>query len=237
MPKPIVCLTCGPDPSRRKQGNQFAAFNESEGDDDDSGGGVCDAPTAIALTSEEGARLLSECGDRAAYDRIWPHFKKQSGTAMCGPATLAMLMNALRGDNVWSEDDVLLRGPPALRDKVRLSGCTLHEAAALARTAGVEASIHRGDAAWLVDALTTGRALVAANYHMTTAGQPPFSGHHSPVAAYHAASRRFLVLDCWPHTGPAWLEADALIAATELHDPESSQPRGFLILCENSKKP
>ena len=75
-----------------------------------------------------------------------------------------------------------------------------------------------------------GCALVALNYHMTTAGQPPFGGHHSPVAAYHAENRRFLVLDCWPQTEPAWLEADALVAAAALHDPESSQPLGLLLL-------
>ena len=52
----------------------------------------------------------------------------------------------------------------------------------------------------------------------------------TPVVAHHAESRRFLVLDCWPQTEPAWLEADALVAAAALHDPESSQPRGLLLL-------
>lgn len=227
MPKAIECRTCGPDPSRRKPGNGFSALNDSESDSDSDA-----APPAIALASEAGARLLSECAERRAYDRIWPHFKRQTGATACGPATVSMLLNALAiGEAPWTEDGVLARGPPALREKVRASGCTLDEAAALARAAGADASVERG-ASRLLDSLAAAAngALVALNYHMTTAGQPPFGGHHSPVAAYHAESRRFLVLDCWPQTEPAWLEADALVAAAALHDPESSQPRGLLLL-------
>ena len=64
MPKSIQCLTCGPDPSRRKAGNTFAlAFNDcdSESSDDDA------APQNDAPPSDDGAApptllsLPSEC--------------------------------------------------------------------------------------------------------------------------------------------------------------------------------
>ena len=185
------------------------------------------APLAIALASPAGQRLLAECDERAAYDALWPHFKRQDGKTMCGPASLAMLLNAIGGETTWSEDAVLARSP-ALAPKVRASGCTLAEAAALARAAGAECAVERG-AAGLRAALRSG-ALVSLNYDMTTAGQPPFKGHHSPVAAYHEAGARVLVLDCWPHTEPAWLDADALAAAATLADPETGQPRGLLVV-------
>ena len=73
-----------------------------------------------------------------------------------------------------------------------------------------------------------GEGFVLLNYHMTTAGQAPFGGHFSPLAAYHARSRRFLVLDVWPDTEPSWLDADALVAAMRAVDSESGLPRGWL---------
>ena len=73
-----------------------------------------------------------------------------------------------------------------------------------------------------------GEGFVLLNYHMTTAGQAPFGGHFSPLAAYHARSRRFLVLDVWPDTEPSWLDADALVAAMRAVDSESGLSRGWL---------
>ena len=73
-----------------------------------------------------------------------------------------------------------------------------------------------------------GPGLVVLNYHMSTAGQTPFGGHFSPLGAYHARSRRFLVLDVWPDTEPAWLDGEALLAAMRHVDDESGQSRGWL---------
>ena len=71
---------------------------------------------------------------------------------------------------------------------------------------------------------------VLVNYHMSTAGQRPYGGHVSPLGAYHAGSDRFLVLDTWPHTRPAWLSADALWAAMAATDAESGMSRGWLVV-------
>ena len=69
---------------------------------------------------------------------------------------------------------------------------------------------------------------VLVNYHMTTAGQRPFGGHFSPLAAYHAPSGRFLVLDVWPDTGPCWLNGRFLWAAMASTDPDSGHSRGWV---------
>ena len=52
-------------------------------------------------------------------------------------------------------------------------------------------------------AAARGPGIVLLNYHMTSAGQPPFGGHVSPIGAYHAPSRRLLVLDVWPRLNPS----------------------------------
>ena len=41
-------------------------------------------------------QLLRECtpADRAAYDLLWPHFERQRGLTMCGPASIAMVVRA-----------------------------------------------------------------------------------------------------------------------------------------------
>ena len=56
-------------------------------------------------------------------------------------------------------------------------------------------------------------------------------GVHSCVSQpmdYHARSRRFLVLNVWPDTEPAWLDGEALLAAMRHVDGESGQSRGWL---------
>jgi hypothetical protein len=79
----------------------------------------------------------------------------------------------------------------------------------------------------LRDALVTSDA-VLLNYHMGTAGQRPFGGHFSPLAAYHQGSGRWLVLDVWPETQPCWLSGDLLWAAIASTDSESSLSRGWV---------
>ena len=71
---------------------------------------------------------------------------------------------------------------------------------------------------------------VAANYHMTTAGQPPFGGHFAPLVAYHHDSDSFLLMDPWPKTEPLWVTWDTLWPALQKVDPESGMSRGLLFV-------
>ena len=80
----------------------------------------------IALASAEGARLLEGATERAAYDALWPHFRQQRGRTMCGPNTLAMLLDALEVPTSgarWDEDAVLADDRPGA--PTRVAGCTL----------------------------------------------------------------------------------------------------------------
>ena len=70
---------------------------------------------------------------------------------------------------------------------------------------------------------------VLLNYHMSTLGQRPFGGHVSPVAAYHAPTDSFLVMDTWPRTEPVWAPARRLWDAAVHVDDKSGRSRGLVI--------
>ena len=229
-------------------------------------------PAPVPLRSSRGQKMLRGCApaERRAYDALWPHFARQQGRSLCGPASAAMLLRAMGSaaprveaadggaggaggaGAVWDEALVLGASAAELGAKARRRGLTLGEmrellqglglrceAATLGSPTAPESATEgaQGGAqgaggtdeacAPLLAALR-GEGLVLLNYHMATAGQPPFGGHFSPLAAYHARSRRFLVLDVWPDTEPAWLDADALVAAMRAVDSESGLPRGWL---------
>lgn len=208
----------------------------------------------VPLESADGQQLLQSCvaADRTPFDALWRAFARQVGRTMCGPASLAMVLRSKPGatslaDGGWAEDDVLGKVPADMAAKVRRCGMTLPEMVEVTTgiTEGLTAHPHHfhhqpaggADAsacddetllAPLLAALRAPDSRVLLNYHMTTAGQPPFGGHFSPLAAYHAPSRRFLVLDVWPDTEPCWLDARRLCAAMRAVDNESGKPRGWV---------
>ena len=68
------------------------------------------------------------------------------------------------------------------------------------------------------------------NYHMSTLGQTPFGGHVSPVAAYHAPTDSFLIMDTWPQTEPVWAPAGQVWDAILHVDKNSKRSRGLVII-------
>ena len=70
---------------------------------------------------------------------------------------------------------------------------------------------------------------VVVNYHMSTLGQSPSYGHHSPLAAYHTETDRFLLLDVWPDTSECWATSSSLFAAMNTVDDVSNTTRGYCI--------
>ena len=217
-------------------------------------GAAVETAAVVPLASADGQQLLQSCAaaDRAPFDALWRAFARQVGRTMCGPASLAMVLRSRPGamplaEDGWKEDGVLGTLADEMAAKVRRCGMTLPEVVELAagivdgltahphhlhqpaRGDGGDGASARDDAlAPLLAALRAPDARVLLNYHMTTAGQPPFGGHFSPLAAYHAPSRRFLVLDVWPDTEPCWVDADRLCAAMRAVDNESGLPRGWV---------
>lgn len=73
---------------------------------------------------------------------------------------------------------------------------------------------------------------VIANYNMSMLGYDELKGHFSPLAAYDEESDRFLVMDVWPDTPPAWVKTEDLFNAMSSVDSDSHLPRGLLHIHE-----
>ncbi len=78
--------------------------------------------------------------------------------------------------------------------------------------------------------LKTPGDFILVNYQRGAMGQKE-SGHISPLAAYNAASDRFLILDVAAYKyPPVWVSAQTLWAAMNTLDKSAGHTRGFVIV-------
>lgn len=200
----------------------------------------------IALPSPEGVAMLAASRPIGGYLRLSPHYEPQLSPKFCGPATLAICLNALgllppaTADPVrprFTQANVFTPRTEAVRarHKVEREGMGLtvfaefaaaHGGRPEARFAGDESleafrSLAR-------EVLADARRCMAVNYFRPALGQEG-KGHTSPLAAYDAASDRFLVLDVsrvrYP---PVWVRAEDLFAA--MNTRAGANTRGFAIV-------
>jgi glutathione gamma-glutamylcysteinyltransferase len=201
----------------------------------------------IPFSSPLGRDLFREslqAGDMEGYFPLAEQFHTQAEPAFCGLASLVVILNALaidpgrlwRGPWRWFSEELLDCCQPL--EQVRARGLTLDDFACLARCNGARVELRRPAAASLEDLRrdlhascrsAEGPHLVAA-YDRGVLGQTG-SGHFSPVAGLHAGRDLALVLDVarfkYP---PHWVPLSLLFAAMEPHDPDTGQPRGYLLL-------
>jgi glutathione gamma-glutamylcysteinyltransferase len=198
----------------------------------------------VDFSSPEGRQLLREAladGTAEAFFPLIAHLHTQAEPAWCGLGTLVTVLNALQIDpgRTWKGPwrwfgEELLDCCKKL-DAVGAEGLSLHEVACLARCNGASVrEVHGDEGAFRADLLTTVRSpagpFFVANYDRQALGQTG-AGHFSPVAAWHAASDRALVLDVarfkYP---PHWVDAATLWAATQVQDPATGAARGWLVM-------
>lgn len=200
----------------------------------------------VPLPSTEGVSLLMAGGLVDDYLRLSAHYVVQDTPKFCGPATIAICLNALDLTPPESADG----HPPKFtqhniftprteglrtRDQVSREGMGLsvlgefvaaHGGAPEVRFAG-EGSLDSFRAEAL-DALADPNRYVAVNYFRPALGQEG-KGHTSPLAAYDEASDRFLVLDTsrvrYP---PVWGRAEDLFTA--MNTRAGQRTRGFAII-------
>jgi hypothetical protein len=201
----------------------------------------------VALDGEEGHALLDAAEARASLVPLMMHFTTQRSPVYCGPATMAMLLNALGlprppvartpGRRLFDQDNVLNPAVEAVitRRHVGRLGMSLQQFGGALRAHGLDVEICHAEHTTLdgfreAAVATLGRTgrFVVANYQRADIGQER-CGHLSPLGAYHGGSDRFLVLDVARYRyPPIWVRADELFAAMNTRPKDMT--RGYVLV-------
>jgi len=190
----------------------------------------------IAATAVEGRRLLAESLARADYQPLMNTFEPQRRPAFCGVASSVAVLNALRPSRPrLTQSGFFPDLPTELR--VTFAGITLQQLGELLRGHGAEVEIVFAadtslDAFRAVARENLSRAgdYVLVNYQRGSLGQRE-GGHVSPLAAYSAATDRFLILDVAAYRyPPTWVSAADLWNAMNTVDSTSGRTRGFAVV-------
>jgi hypothetical protein len=204
----------------------------------------------IALDSAEGEALLIGAEARADYFPLSIHFVTQANPAFCGPATIAMVLNALGvsrppsdltlGLGMFDQENVFTPATEAVKPQAEVmrNGMTVDELGALLGAHDLKAEVIHASDSNLDDFRKTAIGeigeddhFVLVNYLRKAIGQEA-GGHISPLAAYDADTDRFLILDVSRYKyPPIWVEAAALFAAMDTPDSDNGdKSRGFVIV-------
>ncbi|MEZ0470828.1 phytochelatin synthase family protein [Luteimonas salinilitoris] len=201
----------------------------------------------ITLESSAGRELLAESEFIADYERLTANFVPQSRRAFCGAASSVIVLNALGSPGApLDQSSFFSDSARRIKDPLRvsLSGMSLGQLGKLLRAHGVEATvIYASDTdvdhfrAIARSNLMTSEDFVLVNYQRAMLGQVEM-GHISPLAAYHAETDRFLILDVAAHKyPPVWVSTDALWNAMRAPLRESSpRTRGFIVVREEASR-
>jgi Phytochelatin synthase len=204
----------------------------------------------ISLNSEEGERLLLQSNARQSYWNLSLQFLTQKTQSFCGVASIVMVLNALGTPapttpayepyRVFTQDDFFNdRTEKVLRQSVLAEkGMTLDQIGQLLGSYGVHAEVHHAGEAKLDDFRKSAMEHVAkpgeyvlVNYLRRSIGQER-GGHISPLAAYDAATDRFLILDVARYKyPPVWVKAGELFDAMNTTDSDNeNRTRGYVLI-------
>jgi hypothetical protein len=203
----------------------------------------------IALDSEQGRTLLLAAEANQAYFPLSLHFVTQDHPAFCGPASIAMVLNALRvprppsqltlGLGLFDQENIFDARSEAIKSRaaVKQAGMTLDDLGGIIAAHDLDIAVHHAGESSLDEfrrlAVTELRGkdrFVLVNYLRSTIGQRSM-GHISPLAAYDKEGDRFLILDVSRYKyPPVWVEAADLFAAMNTIDGDSHQTRGYVIV-------
>jgi hypothetical protein len=202
----------------------------------------------IALQSDEGVALLFEAEAYADYAPLSVHFVTQQHPAFCGPATVAMVLNALDvprppsemtlGLGMFDQENIFNASAQAAKPRADIlrNGMTLDELGAVLASYDLNVEVRHAEESSLDEFRETAVAdlgdkdrFVLVNYLRSAIGQER-GGHISPLAAYDSDTDRFLILDVSRYKyPPVWVEAAALFNAMNTPDADNeNRSRGFV---------
>ncbi len=207
-------------------------------------------PNLIPLTEPAGLNLLAGSGHRADYGALAGALLTQANLAYCGVASSAMLLNSLAVPaptvpgygpyRFWTQENFfddaatrLVKAP----ELIARQGMTLDQLRQLLASKGLKVrAIHGLD----IDLLALRRLLASSlanptdrllvNYDRRQLGQTG-GGHIAPLAAYHAASDRVLILDVARYRYPSvWVPLVKLWHSMRSLDSASGLSRGLVVV-------
>ena len=204
----------------------------------------------IAFATPAGEALLLGAEARNDYFPLSIHFTTQANPAYCGPASMAMVLNALDvprppsnatlGLGMFDQENIFTPATEAVKPSAAImkGGMTLDDLGGVLAARGVHVDVqHAADSSLeafrktAVATLADDDHFILVNYLRKTIGQEA-GGHISPLAAYDADSDRFLILDVSRYKyPPAWVEAATLFAAMNTPDSDNhDKTRGFVVV-------
>lgn len=209
-----------------------------------------------AFSSPRGKQLLVEAFGASTAESYWKlteHFVNQSDPAFCGVTTLLMCLNAMGVDpnirwrggwRYYGSEDVLLDRCCFSAERIRRKGIVLEDFLRLGRCHGLTVDLQRPPPPEdnnynesldqlrndVRSILSNDHSLMVVSFSRLCLGQTG-DGHFSPIAAYHEATDRVLVLDVARFKyAPYWVDMQDLFRAMRELDTVTNKPRGWFIL-------
>ena len=213
------------------------------------------APSLTDYASPLGQQFLLESTAKADFWELSANFLTQITQSYCGVASSGMVLNSLdlqapdderyRPYRMFTQDNFFADSAtqavlPA--EVVLRQGMTLSQLGQLLASHETQVKVvHAGDISLaefreqVVANLTQPNNYVLVNYLRREMEQQT-GGHISPIAAYHAASDRFLILDVARYKyPPVWVKAEDLWRAINTVDSVSGKTRGFVLVDNPSR--
>ncbi|GMT15260.1 hypothetical protein PFISCL1PPCAC_6557 [Pristionchus fissidentatus] len=214
----------------------------------------------VDFSSPEGKKLFTEAlleGNANIFFKLSSQFRTQDDPAFCGLSSLVMVLNALEVDpgkvyndyypvkprKVWMapwrfyHETMLDCCVPV--ENIKKNGLTLAQVSCLASCNRLNSDMHNAApnedsiASFRRDVLRSVRfddVILLASYNRSVLSQTG-TGHFSPVAAYHSASDKVLLMDVarfkYP---PHWVDLRLFHDAMCSIDKTSEKTRGYLNL-------
>jgi Phytochelatin synthase len=194
----------------------------------------------VAVESPAGRELLADKDFVADHESLTKNFESQSRPAFCGVASSVIVLNALgRSGPRLTQATFFTDSANKVRSSLQVTfgGMSLAELGDLLRAHGAEVTLFYASDASLAafreiarTNLETPGDFLLVNYQRAALGQEK-TGHISPVAAYHSATDRLLILDVAAYKyPPVWVSTKALWDAMNTMDSASGRTRGFLVV-------
>ncbi|MEQ6917040.1 phytochelatin synthase family protein [Halomonas aquatica] len=204
----------------------------------------------ISLASPEGGAMLFGAEANTDYFPLSIHFATQDNPAYCGPATIAMVLNALDvprpasdmtlGLGMFDQENIFTPAAESVMPATAIVnppyGMTINQFGGVLAAHNLDVEVvHAADSDLdtfrdaAITQLKDDDHFILVNYLRKAIGQEE-GGHISPLGAYDEDTDRFLILDVTRYKyPPIWVEATALFDAMNTTDSANDgKTRGYV---------